>query len=409
MLKAYKYRLLPDAEQAEKIAQHFGCARDVYNWVLETRQKHYEATTKTLSKKELQDRLVHEQKILKPWYKEVNSQTLLAAMLHAIGAFDRFFKKKAKFPRFKSRKDPWQGYHCPQHVKVNFEKSCVQLPIIGWIKAKLHRTFEGKIKTCTIKKAPAGHYHLSVLVDDTQALPISQMVDAENTLGVDVGLKHFAVASNGVKIENPRFLDRALPKLRQLYRSLSRKKKGSKNREKSRLILAKKHDDVARQREHFLHEAAHTLLRENQAETIALEDLHIKGMLKNRKLSRHISNVAWSRFSKIIEYKYQWAGRNVIYCNRFAPSSKQCRCGYKHVDLKLADRIWTCPNCEEMHDRDLLAAHNIKQFALAERVGHTLCVKPFPHNKTGQRQCYGERSSIRLDGSQDAPTRICIV
>src|SRR5258708_3902461 len=166
MLKAYQYRLFPDKNQQAQLAQHFGCARHVYNWCIEQRQHHFEQTGKTLSKRVLQDTLVHSEKKNNPWLCEVNSQSLLAALAHAVDAFSRFFKKQAKFPRFKSRKDHWQSYQCPQHVKVDFSHQKVQLPIIGWIKAKLHREFVGDIKTCTIKKTPHGAYQISVLVEN---------------------------------------------------------------------------------------------------------------------------------------------------------------------------------------------------------------------------------------------------
>lgn len=405
MHKAYKYRLYPTAKQQEQLAQHFGCARFVYNWVLDQRKSHYEETGKTLSKRALQDKLVHEEKKNNPWLREVNSQTLLAALGHAIDAYSRFFKGQAKFPRFKSRKNNWQGYQCPQNVKVNFATGAVQLPIIGWVKAKLHREFVGDIKTCTIKKTPHGSYQISVLVEDHQLLPEPAAIDASKTLGVDVGITHFAITSEGEKFDNPRFLNESLPKLRALGQSLSRKKKGSKNREKARHRIAKKHYQVARQREHFLHEQSNKLLSDNQAETVALEDLHIKGMLKNRKLARHIADVSWSRFSELLSYKAKWRGKNIIYCGRFAPSSKQCCCGYRNRQLSLSDRAWICPECGKQHDRDILAANNIKEFALAEAVGHTACVKPFPHNETHQRECYGQRSDKKSDGSQEAPTR----
>lgn len=409
MLKAYKYRLLPNRQQKEQLAQHFGCARYVYNWVIEKREQHYEQTGKTLSKRELQDMLVHGEKKTHLWLSEVNSQSLLAALGHATGAFDNFFKGLAKFPRYKSRRHYWQSYQCPQHVKVDMDNGCVQLPIIGWVKAKLHRKFIGQIKTCTIKRTPHGTYQISVLVENHEPLPSLKPITEEKTTGVDVGITHFATMSSGKKIENPRLLDHSLPKLKQLCKVLSRKQKGSKNREKCRQRVAKKHYQVARQREHFLHDCANQLLSENQTETVAFEDLHIKGMLRNRRLSRHISNVAWSRFMNIVTYKSAWLGQNVIYCNRFAPSSKQCTCGYRNADLTLADRVWSCPECDRCHDRDWLAANNIKAFALAEAVGHTACVKPFPHNETYQRKCYDERSDRRSDGSQEAPARVTVV
>lgn len=406
MLKAYKYRLLPNKTQQEQLAQHFGCARYVYNWAIAQRKDHYEATKETLSKRDLQDKLVHEEKQAKPWLRDVNSQSLLAALGHATMAYSRFFSGQNKFPRFKSRKNHWQSYQCPQHVKVDFEDGWIQLPIIGRVKAKLHRQFVGEIKTCTIKKTPHGAYLISVLVDDHALLPAPKPIQAKTTVGVDVGIIHFATTSRGDKYENPRLLSQSLSTLRKQQAMLSRKKRGSSNRTKARLCVAKTHFRIARQREYFLHGVANKLLSDNQTVTIALEDLHIKGMVRNKKLSRHISDVSWGHFGKIVRYKSAWIGNTVIVCNRFAPSSKQCSCGYRHTALALSERVWTCPECHVTHDRDILAAKNIKDFALAEAVGYTACIKPFPHDDTHQRACHGERSEdYASDGSQEAPTK----
>lgn len=292
MLKAYKYAIYPTAAQQEQFARHFGCARYVYNWVIAQRKTHYEKTGKVLSKRTLQDKLVHEEKSTYPWLSEVNSQSLLASLGHAVEAYQRFFKGIARFPRFKSRKNNWQSYQCPQYVKVSFENAQIQLPIIGLVKAKLHRAFIGQIKTCTIKKTPHGTYQIAILVENHELLPDPKPIQENTTMGVDVGLNHFYITSEGRKHNTPRFLNQSLPKLRALSQAFSRKHKGSNNREKYRLRVAKKHYQVARQREHALHAAANELLSDNQTVTIALEDLHIKGMLKNRKLSRHISDVS---------------------------------------------------------------------------------------------------------------------
>jgi len=393
MLKGQQYRIYPTKEQEELFAKHFGCARYVYNWVLSQRKDHYEKTKKTLPKKELQNKLVHEEKKDKPWLEEVNSQSLLASMFHALDAYKRFFSGKAEFPRFKSKKNHEQKYQCPQHVKVYFDNDCVYIPKVGFVKAKLHRKIDGQVKTCTITKKPDGTYLISVLFDTHEYLPQTAPIEEVSTMGVDVGIKHFATLSTGEKRENPRFLDKSLPKVRQLNKQLSRKKKGSKNREKCRHKLAIKHDDVVKQREFFLHREANRLLGDNQTVTVALEDLNIQGMIKNRRLSRHIADVAWGEYDRILNYKAKWQGKNIIYCPRFAPSSKQCVCGYKNANLTLSDRVWICPECNRVHDRDLLGANNVKYFALVEAVGLTACVKPFPHNNTCQRKCYDERSS----------------
>ena len=394
MLKGQQYRIYPSKAQEELFAQHFGCARYVYNWVLIKRKEHYEQTKKLLSKKELQEKLVHEEKINKPWLGEVNSQSLLSALFHAIDSYKRFFSKQSKFPRFKSKRSFEQKYQCPQHVALYFDSNCIKLPKIGYVKAELHRKIAGKVKTCTITKKPNGSYIISVLFDTPQLLPANSSISPETTVGVDVGLKHFATISTGDKHENPKFLNTSLPKVRQLSKRLSRKQKGSKNREKSRQLLAKQHDKVVRQRTFFLHRETNLLLSENQTVTVAVEDLNISGMIKIKRLSRQIADVAWGEYKSIITYKAAWLGKNIIYCPRFAPSSKQCSCGYKNSTLKLSDRIWKCCNCNTVHDRDILAANNIKFFALVEAVGHTACVKPFPHNDSCQRKSYGERSNL---------------
>ena len=402
MLKAYEYRLLPTAAQKEQLAQHFGCARYVYNWVLNQRQAHYEETGKTLAKRALQDKLVREEKKRLPWLKEVNSQSLLAAMGHAVNAYSRFFSGQAKFPRFKSRKNHLQKYQCPQHVKVNFEDQKVQLPIIGWVRAKIHRGFVGLIKTCTIKKLPHGTYEISMLVDNHQPLPKPAKIDPEKAVGMDLGITHFAITSQGKKKDNPRFLNRSLPGIKQFGRMLSRKKKGGSNREKLRHRLAKRHYRVARQRNNYHHEIANELLSDNQAETIAFEDLHIKGMVRNKKLSRHILDVGWRSFVSKVSYKAEWSGKNVIYCDRFAPSSKQCPCGYKHKTLSLKDREWSCPECKTHHDRDILAANNILRFALQEitdAAGSAVCVKQFPcGNRSGKPATAKDHSNDAVMG-----------
>ena len=205
-MRAYKYRIYPNAEQKVLIEKHFGCARHVYNWALSEKDKHYKETEKSLSKRQLQDRLVASKKDGKEWLTEVNSQSLLASLANLDAAFSNFFQGRAKFPKFKSKFSGWQSYQCPQHVTVDFGKAVINLPKLKGVKAKLHRSFSGKIKTVTVKRSPSGKYFASVLVDDGAVDPTPATIERENTIGLDVGLTEFLIDSDGQKTENPRLL-----------------------------------------------------------------------------------------------------------------------------------------------------------------------------------------------------------
>lgn len=369
MLKTYKYRLYPNKEQQHQFAQHFGHCRYVYNWGLDEKKKHYEETGKYLSKFDLIKKLTLIKKEEKPWLNEVNCQSLQSSIINLDKAFNNFFKKTTKFPKFKSKRDTKQSYQCPQKVLIDQENGLLNLPKIKNIKMICSRTFEGKIKTCTISKTPRGHYYISVLVEDGKALPELRKIEECSTLGIDVGISSFLITSNGYKAENMRFLKRSLQKLKQRQRQLSRCKKGSKKRSIRRLIVARVYDKITKQREFYHHQIANKIVNDNQVNTIAFEDLNIKGMMKNRKLAKHIGDVSWASFVNKVQYKALWKGKNVIFCPRFAPSSKMCTCGYKNNDLTLTQRYWKCPKCTITHDRDFLAANNIKKFAISGAVG----------------------------------------
>lgn len=370
ILKAYQYRIYPDSEAVLQIAQHFGAARFVYNTALELRNRYYQQFGKGISKRAVQDQFVALKSTAEfAWLNQIYSQTILSALEHVHSAYLNFFKGKAKFPRFKSKKSSWQSYQMPQHVKVDFDNGQVQLPKIGWVKAKLHRRFEGEIKTCTLKQLPSGYYRLTVLVETAEELPTKPALKEESTQGIDLGLSHFVILDNGQKTKNPKFLQRGLQRLGIVQKQFSRRQKGSKSHKEQKQKVAKQHLAVTNKRNNFLHQQSTTLVRDNQAETLAIEDLHVKGMIRNKKLARHIADVSWGRFVQMLGYKVDWYGKNLIRCNRFAPSSKQCECGHVHHGLTLKDRIWTCPACQQTWDRDVLAANNIKRFALAEAFG----------------------------------------
>ncbi|MGZ7043778.1 MAG: RNA-guided endonuclease TnpB family protein, partial [Methanobacterium sp.] len=267
------------------------------------------------------------------------------------------------FPRFKSKKYPVQSFNVPKNYKVDFENNKMYLPRIGWIKTKLHRRFEGKMQTATISKTNTGKYYISILINDDKSVPDKQPFNESNTIGIDLGINHFIITSDDLKVDNPRHLKNNLKKLKREQRKLSRKQKDSKNMEKQRLKVAGIHEKIRNIREDFQHKWSTRLIRENQA--ICLETLNIQGMLKNRHLAQHISDVGWYSFIKKLKYKAEWYGKTVLQIGQFEPSSKICNnCGHHNSELELKHRMWICPECGIIHDRDVNAAINIKDSAL---------------------------------------------
>ncbi len=234
---------------------------------------------------------------------------------------------------------------------------------MGEIKIRIDRKFEGRIIRATISENNIGQHFVSYIVEDESKKPKKPQVKEKTTLGIDLGIKDFAVLSDGKRIENNRFFKNSEQRLKVLQRRLSRKQKGSQNRKKARYKVAKLYNKISNQRSNFLHNLTYQLTHDNQVGTIAIEDLSVNGMLKNHCLAKAISDVAWSEFRRQLEYKCDWYGKNLIVIGRFEPSSKICHCGKVNKDLKLSDREWTCPECGRVNDRDLLAAQNIKKFA----------------------------------------------
>ena len=370
-MKAYKYRIYPNGEQKVLIEKHFGCARFTYNWALALQQKYYDEHKKSLSRKDIQDQLVSMKKQEQySWLNEVNSQTLLSGLLHVYTAFGNFFKGRAKFPKFKSKKIPQRSYQCPQHGSVDFEKGTLNLPKLKGIKAVFSRQFDGKIKTVTISKTATGKYYASILVETNQAKVTASIIESDKTIGIDLGLNHLLIQSDGQKIENPKYLRQAQNGLAIQQKIFARKKKESKNYQRQKLNVACIYEKVRLQRLDLHHKLTHHLICENQATTYALEDLGIKNMVKNSKLAKSISDVAWGQFLTLLQYKAEWYGKNVLKIGRFVPSSKTCSCcGYKMEKLPLSVRLFECPSCNLVEDRDVNASINIRNFALADALG----------------------------------------
>jgi len=360
--RAYKYRIFPNKEQVELFEQHFGSTRFVFNWGLEQKIKAYQKDKKRLTCFDLINELTKLKKEKDfEWLNEVNSQSLQVSLRNLDNAFTNFFRKQNKFPNFKSKKHNKNSFQIPQHLKLS-EK--LDIPKIKDIKIIQHRKLEGKIKTATISKTTTGKYYISILIEQSKDLPKKDKIKDKTTIGIDLGIKTFATISDGRKIDNPKYLKKSERKLKRQQRWLSRKIKGSKNRNKQRIKVALIHEKINNQRSDFLHKFSHQLTHENQVSSIAIEDLSVKGMVKNHYLARSISDVAWSEFKRQLEYKCDWYGKNLLVIGRFEASSKTCSCGVVNQDLKLSDREWTCKECKTKHDRDILAANNIKKFAL---------------------------------------------
>lgn len=356
MLKAYKYRIYPNKEQSIMIAKYFGCVRYIYNKALDTKIKHYYSTKKTLSCFSLITGLLIQEKKEHDWLRDVHSQPLQMALRNLDNAFTRFFREKKGFPKFKSKYEK-NSFQYPQGVSIDDNK--IYLPKIGHIKIVQHRLFSGTIKTVTVSRSKTFKYYVSILVDDGMLIVVKKKHKAATTIGIDVGLKSFATLSNGNKIKSFEYNAKRLAILNQ---RLSKKQKGSNNRLKAKLKLAKYHEKITNQRKDFLHKLSSKLVGENQA--ICIEDLNIKGMMKNHNLARSIGNASWSEFMEMLTYKSEWYGKNLIQIGRFDPSSKMCsKCGNINNELTLKDRKWVC-KCGANHDRDINAAQNIKNFGL---------------------------------------------
>lgn len=363
--RAYKYKLNPTVKQRECINKAFGCCRFIYNWGLDKKIQTYKQTKKTIGYVEL----AHELTKLKnngehEWLKEVNNTSLQQSLRNLDAAFVRFFREKKGFPKFKSKKKNIESAKYINSVHFDFDNWKVKIPKCGWVKLCKNRTFDLSMKygTLTVSKDKCGDYWCSIVVYDVEDKPKTK-VDTETAVGIDLGIKDYAILSDGTKYGNPRYLEKGQKKLKKLQQMFSRTEKKSNRHETLRKKVARCHRDIANRRSDFLHKLSSMLVE--QYNTICLEDLNVEGMLKNGHLSKSIQGAAWSEFVRQLAYKSDWYGKNIIFIGRFEPSSKTCsKCGYVKTDLKLSEREWVCPNCGEYHDRDVNAARNIMDFAL---------------------------------------------
>lgn len=355
MLKAFKYRILPTKEQAELINKHIGSCRFTYNLALETKQTAYAGNKVNLSCFDLIKQLPELKKEC-DWLKEINSQSLQQAIVNVDVAFTRFFKGQGNFPKFK-RKGNRDSFHCPQNILLEDGKLIIPKFKKG-IDIILHRDTKGKIKQATISKTPTGKYFVSILCDTGEAIKAKAKIKDNTTVGIDLGIKTYIVASDGKEFDNPKFLRKAQSKLKYVQRKYS-KHKGKRTKHK----LAILHEKVANQRKDFLHKTSSELIKNH--DSLAIEDLAVSNMVKNHKLAQSITDCGWGMFVTMLEYKAEWYGKNILRIGRFEPSSKTCSvCGSINKELTLQDREWTCKKCGTLLNRDVNASINIKKFAL---------------------------------------------
>lgn len=367
MFRAYKYALLPTEEQEQQLAQFFGGVRLVYNLGLECKQRAWQTDRKRVSYVELASQLTELKRTEATWLQECPAQSLQMSLRNLDRAFSNFFRG-AGFPKFKS-KHGRQSVQFPQNVSVDFKKKTIKLAILGDVACVFHRLFTGEIKTVTVSKTTTGKYFASILVESQDQLPEKKPVIEKTAVGIDMGISSFLTLSNGTTFENPRFLRSDLKRLRIEQRKLKRRfRKGasvqSKGYNKQRVVVSKLYERIVNRRRDYLHKISLQLIQSFDA--LCLEDLNLKGMMRMGPLGLSLSELGWHEFRTMLEYKADWYGKNIIYINRFAPSSKSChQCGNIFKELRLKDRSWTCPSCGIYHsDRDLNAALNIKNFGL---------------------------------------------
>ena len=400
MLKAIKIRLYPTDNQIVYINKQLGCCRFVYNNCLAYRKNSYEIdkisinSTKSIN-------YITELKKTNEFLKEVHSKILQQSVIDMNKAYDNFFKTKKGYPKFKRKHDNKQSFRFPNDAfsgingnRINLINNLKDIHFKCSKKDEKHlNKKQDKIKSATLTKLPTGEFYLSILIDSD----IKTIKPSNNTIGIDLGIKDFVITSNGETFDTLNFKKSKIERLKRLQRALSKKKKGSNNRNKARIKLAKVYQKINNQKQYYLHEVSNVLINENKV--ICMEDLNVKGMVKNHKLAEAIQQMNFGEFRRMLEYKANWYDRNIVFVYRFYPSSKTCNhCGYINKNLKLSDRQWICPDCGSVIDRDYNAACNIRDEGIRILVGLsspelTLADLPLMDDPTGNSLL---KSNVRL-------------
>ena len=369
MLRAIKIRLYPNKTQTEQFNKLLGCYRVVYNQCLARKINSYKENKFSENLSTLGQFVHHE--LLKDdnfiWLREQNTKVLKQAVNDMLSAYKNFFERHTRYPKFKSKKDNKQscrfelGAISKRNVYTEYKLSLANIKNIKFRCSKKYAEYlqkhKANIRQATLTKLPCGEYYLSILVDGD--LIHKGLQDTDNVVGIDLGINNFVITSNGEVFDNLHFKKSKSNKIKRLQKQLSRKEKGSNNRNKARIKLAKVYKRITDKKQYYLHQVSNTLINENQV--ICMEDLNVSGMLRNHKIADSIQELNFGEFRRILEYKANWYGRKLIFVDRFYPSSKTCNhCGYVNKKLKLSDRQWICPNCGEIIERDYNAALNIK-------------------------------------------------